>query len=254
MEIKKANMDYISKETEEFLGVPFKFNPGNFGSIATARQNTEIDVIYAPVWSDWIDAMFWTAFTTWNNGHEIDLSKIAVKKREQLAINFLKQRPVSAVLESAVFVIKMDNVPRAMTHQIVRHRGMAFNQESYRVTPAHHADFRIPEGLTTDQKDDILDRANESRSLYVRLISDGVPIEQARNVLGMGTCTHIVMTANLKVMQDYIKARTQEIAQDEHTYIVLRIAAELKKNCPEFYDNFFKSEKLEQMMKEYKVE
>lgn len=253
VEVKKANFEYISKETEEFLGVPFVFDENNYGGLATAKQNTKVKLIYKPRWDDWLDAMYYTAFTTWNNGHEINLDKIPAEKRRELTLSFLKKRPISAVLESAIFVIKIDNIPRALTHQIVRHRGASFNQESYRVTPAHHADFRIPEGMNEKQLQTLRMTTDISREAYVKLISSGVPIEQARNVLGMGTCTHIVCTMNLKVLIDYIKARTLEITQDEHTYLVCLIARELKTMAPKFYENFIQSQALSNIMAQYGV-
>lgn len=270
MAIKKADMGYIDKETREFLGIPFIFNPKEFGGVATFKENTEVELIYSPKWNDWIDAMYYTAFTTWNNGHEINLDNIGLgamvfdkykkysieeiaEHRRKLTIDFLKKRPISAVLESAVFVIKIDNIPRSMTHQIVRHRGMSFNQESYRVSNAVHADFRIPDGLTETQKEIISGVIDELRVLYVSLINNGIPTEQARNVLPMGTCTHIVMTTNLKVLQDYIKARTMDITQDEHTYIVMLICRELMEKAPEFWESFIKTDKLIEMMKQYEV-
>jgi len=254
MEVKKADMGYIDNETREFLNTPFVFEAGDFGGVATAKEGTKVTLIYAPDWEKWIYAMYDTAFATWNNGYEINLDEIAYHNDvKKLTLDFIKKRPISAVYESAMFVIKIDNIPRALTHQIVRHRKMSFNQESFRVTPAHHADFRIPEGLTQEQKDAILDATNNARSLYVQLINSGIPTEQARNVLGMGTCTHIVMTTNLSALREYINARTLDITQDEHTFMVMLIVKELRDKAPEFYENFIKSDKLEEMMKQYEV-
>lgn len=252
MTTKKADTKYINKETQNFLGVPFVFDYKNDGDISD-RKGAIVELLYAPVWSDWIEAMYWTAFTTWDNGFEIDLNELqqGVIDPKQVTIDFLKKRPIAACLESAIFIFRLDNIPRTMTHQIVRHRGMAFNQESFRVSPAHHADIRIPEGLTKEQEEDCRLHSDLCRQLYKKLIKEGVPIEQARNMMPMGTCTHLTMMTNLKALQDYIKARIMDTAQDEHTYIVARILEQLKKEAPEFYGYFIQTDKTEEIMKTY---
>ena len=236
MVIKKADFEYINKETKEFLNKEFIFNEGNFGGVSLAEENTRVKLIYSPNWNEWIKAMYYVGFTTWNNGFEINLEEIKEEEREKLLVDFIKKRPVSAVLESASFIFKLDNVPRSMTHQIVRARFAAFNQESYRVTPAHHADVRVTKEMGEENIKKIKEKMNDLRQLYVDMIKSGVPTEHARNILPMGTCTHICSMMNLKVLIDYVKARTLDIAQDEHTYIVCLMMQELKVNQPKFFD------------------
>lgn len=252
MAIKKANMEYISEETEKYLKTPFEFDFGSDGGVAT-REGTRVELIYSPNWDDWMSAMYWTAFNTWNNGHEINLNRIIEDSEDinDITISFLKERPISACLESAVFIFSIENIPRTMTHQIVRHRGMSFNQESFRVSPCHHADIRMPDNLTEEQKNLYAEQAQDCRESYKRLIEEGVPIEQARNIMPMGTCTSLTMTTNLKHLQAYIKARTMDISQDEHTYIVALILKQLKNNANKFYEHFIKTDKTEEIMKIY---
>lgn len=254
MVVKQADIDYVKKEINELLNVDFSIDEGNFGKVATKDENIVIKLLYKPDWNSWLDAMYYTAFSTWNNGYEINLeNEKSIEKRRNLTLNLLKKRPISACYESAMFVIKIDNVSRAMTHQIVRARRMAFNQQSFRVSPAHHSDFRIPNGLDNELKKEIENKVNNDRNLYLKLINNGIPTEMARNVLGMGTCTNIVMTTNLPALKQYINDRTINLAQDEHTYIALRICKELEKNATEFYNNFIKNDKIVELMKLYKI-
>lgn len=250
MNTKKADIEYIEKEIKEFLNNDFKIDEENFGKVATKEENIKVKLLYKPDWNSWIDAMYYTAFSTWNNNYEINLDTNENDHR-QLTLNMLRKRHISACFESAIFVIKIDNISRAMTHQIVRARKMAFNQQSFRVSPAHHSDFRIPNGLSDELKSEIENKANNDRKLYLKLINNGIPIEMARNVLGMGTCTNLIMTTNLSALRQYINDRILDLAQDEHTYIVSRICKELEKEAPEFYNNFIKSEKLDKIISNY---
>ena len=250
---KKADIGYIKKEIKEFLNSDFNIDEGNFGKVATKEENIKVKLLYKPEWNNWIDAMYYTAFSTWNNGYEVNLENNKNNHR-QLTLDMLKKRPISACFESAIFVIKIDNISRAMTHQIVRARKMAFNQQSFRVSPAHHSDFRIPNGLSEELKNEIKNKSNNDRKLYLKLINNGgVPIEMARNVLGMGTCTNIVMVSNLSALKQYINDRTLDIAQDEHSYIVVKICKELEKEAPEFYNNFIKNDKLDKIIQSYNM-
>ena len=251
--IKKADLEYIDNETKEFMGLDFHFDGGHLGGMAI-KESCSVELIYSPEWDKWINAMVQTAFTTWDNGIEISINHIPKEKREQIVLDYLKKRPISAVLESACFVFHIKNIPRTMTHQIVRYRGMSFNQESFRVSPAHHSDVRIPQSLSTEDQADLSILFGKLRETYVKLVKERHPIEQVRNILPMGTCTNITMTTNLKALQGYIKARTLDITQDEHTYIVMLIAKQLKEKAPQFYDNFIKNDKLEKFIEQYEVD
>lgn len=253
MNIKKADRNYINQETQDFMGLEFEFSPNKLGNIKKVKDSTKVELIYQPELNKWLDAAFQTAFYTWHNGYEIDINKI--KDKTQKIKDYMKQRPVSAILESAIFMFKIDNIPRALTHQIVRHRGMSFNQQSYRVAPCHHADFRIADDINDPEHLSLIKHwLKTTQNLYVKLINDGVPIEQARNVMPMGTTTNIVMTTNLKDLINYIKARTLNITQDEHTYLVMLICKALKEKAPFFYQHFIYSDDIKFMMLKYGVE
>jgi len=251
--MKSANMDYINKETTEFLGLPFVFGDSDYRGLFTESESVQVSLILYPEWDKWIKAMFQVSFATWHNEFGTNIDVVPDYKREELVLNFLKKRPVSAVLESAIFVFRIDGLSRAMTHQIVRHRGMAFNQQSLRVTPCHLSGIRMPKGLDEEDKADLEELFKKVTDKYLDLIDSGVPIEQARNVMPMGTLTNIVMVSNLKVLIGYLKARTLDIAQDEHTYIALLIANELRSKCPEFYTNFVKNDRIEKLFGVYGI-
>ena len=157
-------------------------------------------------------------------------------------------------------------VPRAMTHQIVRHRQMAFGQQSYRVSSCYSDPVRLPvslqeiidSGVDTDKayrlKESYIEAVMHVRTVYKDLIQALIPMEQARCIMPMGTCTKIGVTMRLRDMIEYFKGRTGDIAQDEHTYIVCLMAKEMRDKQPEFF-KFITSKisNLEETMVKYNV-
>ena len=102
--------------------------------------------------------------------------------------------------------------------------------------------------------DKYVNHVKNGRQLYKEMIDEGVPMEQARAIMPMGTCTKIAVTMRLREMIDYFKGRTSEIAQDEHTYLVCLMAKEMKEKQPEFFKFITKKvPNLEKVMGEYNV-
>ena len=139
---------------------------------------------------------------------------------------------------------------------------MAFGQQSYRVSSCYSDAVRVPQSLL-DRKargDPVAsalvasfkDAVQHVRQVYKYMIEQGVPMEQARNIMPMGTCTKIAVTMRLRDLIDYVKGRTSDIAQDEHTYMVCLMLKELKQYQPKFF-NVIKvfCPKAEEVMEKY---
>ena len=101
---------------------------------------------------------------------------------------------------------------------------------------------------------DYINAVRAVRNVYKELIQNGIPMEQARCIMPMGTCTKIGVTMRLRDMIDYFKGRTGDIAQDEHTYIVCLMAKEMRDRQPQFF-KFITSKvtNLEATMEKYGV-
>jgi thymidylate synthase (FAD) len=195
---------------------------------------------------DWINSAFCSGTLTWSaqphNIVERAMKDYSFEKLEEQTFKILKNRMINAAFENICFVFKLTNVPRAITHQIVRHRQMAFGQQGYRATSCYSDAVRMPMSiydLLLDKQRELLDdftsTVKSCRATYKKLIEAGIPLEQARNIMPMGTCTKITVVMRLRDMIDYVKARTGDLIQDEHTYIVCLMMAELKKKFPDFY-------------------
>jgi len=189
----------------------------------------------AGAYDNWINAAWHACFSTWEQYPFEESKKMTFYKKEKMVLNILKDRPISAALEMPSFAFRVNGLSRALTHQFVRHRGMAFGQQSLRVTNPLAQPVRYPEWFNTLDKyakRDILEYYRDViatiQETYATMIYAGCPVEQARNILPIGTTTSIECSTNLKSLVDYLRARTGSI-------MAFLIAKEFKRVQPMFY-------------------
>lgn len=255
MTIKEANEKYIVDEEVEFLGAPVGSSfPEGEGPNVSGYESIQVELLSFPDYKQWVDSAFYASLATWDTTPYEPVTKMlkeaSFEEKEKKLLYMLSKRPISVALEGAVFTFKIVGVPRTMTHQIVRHRQMSFGQQSLRVSSCFADPVRIPQKILEAKERnqlmvghtpavDLIREYNETvtqcRELYKKMIDTGVPMEQARNIMPMGTLTKIAATMRLRDMIDYFRGRTSGITQDEHTYMVCLLAQEVEKKCPEFF-------------------
>ncbi len=191
-------------------------------------------------YSEWVGGATHACLATWEQYPYKDINKMTYQEKEKQLNIILNDRPISVALEMPKFTFKITGLTRAMTHQIVRHRKMAFGQQSIRVVDPTGAPVRMLEAFEAEDKGDLKSRYYDcvvnAKNLYKDMVSAGIPREQARNILPMGTTTSIVMTADLRTMIDYFRGRTSKITQGEHHYLVYLIAKAFREQQPKFFD------------------
>jgi len=247
---KEANGKYIVDEEIEFLGKAVGHNFEEPEQQVAGYESIKVELLSGSNYEDWVNAAFYASLVTWDTTPQVPVSKMLewnFEVKEERLMHMLKSRPISVALEGAVFTFKITGVPRAMTHQIVRHRQMSFGQQSYRVSSCYSDPVRIPVSLYEKESDEKTERVateliaryedtvRSVRKIYKEMIQFGIPMEQARCIMPMGVLTKIAVTMRLRDMIDYFKGRTSEIAQDEHTYIVCLMAKEMKEKQPQFF-------------------
>jgi len=131
-------------------------------------------------------------------------------------------------LESVSLTFEIGGISRTTTHQIVRTRvGAGFGQHGMRTTPAHRFNVRFPESFARMVSPEVLDAYDRSiphlRQFYQALLDAGVPYQDARFVLPMGTETHLVATYNLLAAMGFIRRRSCNRMQWEIGYVVRRM-------------------------------
>lgn len=111
--------------------------------------------------------------------------------------------------EFADYVFKISEVSRAFTHQLVRTRTASFAQEAQRVVDLSDVDFILPKTIEGDgNRSHAYAYAITQQLLsYKQLIELGIPRQDARNIIGTGCLTSIMIKANLRTLHNMAELR-----------------------------------------------
>jgi len=135
-----------------------------------------------------------------------------------------------STFEHTMFTFGVGGVSRALTHQLVRHRHMSYEQKSQRYIALKGAfDFVTPPSIAArpeiKAKYDSL--MLQIADFYQAALAVGTPAEDARFVLPNAAETQIVVTANARALLDFFTLRTCNNAQweiRELAFAMLRLA------------------------------
>lgn len=121
-------------------------------------------------------------------------------------------KTIKSSFEFVDYTFEIQGVDRAFTHQLVRTRTGSYAQESQRTIDAHNHPVLGPD------EPEFLHAAEVSKEAYNQMVSNGVPIGDARNILPIGITTGIIAKFNLRTLHDMAKTRlctrTQGLYQD----------------------------------------
>ena len=146
----------------------------------------------------------------------------------------------TSVIEHASFTFSVEDVSRAMTHQLVRHRIASYTQQSQRyvtydtleryVTPpniAHHAEAK-------KVFDETLERISDA---YQKLLKMTIPKEDARFILPNAAKTNIMVTMNARELRHFFNLRCCARAQWEIREVATEMLKQAKKAAPALFEN-----------------
>ena len=161
--------------------------------------------------------------------------------------NILRQKHYS-VLEHTSFTLHIENVSRAATHEIVRHRHFGFSQESQRfVLEKRGRDIVCPPLLVGNRDalkalSDLSDKAFDIRDTLVAQIKgerDDLKrkeiVEAARAVLPNAAATSLFMTGNARSWMEFIDKRDSPAADAEIREVAREIHEQLAEAFPEVF-------------------
>lgn len=165
-------------------------------------------------------------------------------------IKSIIQRGHESVLEHSNISVRFIT-DRGVTHEIVRHRLVAYTQESTRycnyagkemefIKPVFWGEW-IREGVYDAIPDPLWDcwvKSMVSAEIaYNYLIDNGATPQEARSVLPNSLKTEIVCTANIREWRHILKLRTAKTAHPQMRALMLPLLRQLKSKLPILFDD-----------------
>ncbi len=143
-----------------------------------------------------------------------------------------------STFEHTMFTFGVSGVSRALTHQLVRHRHMSYEQKSQRyIKIKGQFDFITPPSLAAlpaiKAKYETLMR--DIAAFYADAVAAGVPAEDARFALPNAAETQIVVTANARALLDFFTLRTCNNAQWEIRELAFAMLRLVKRAAPSLF-------------------
>jgi thymidylate synthase (FAD) len=143
----------------------------------------------------------------------------------------------TSVIEHTCFTFGISDVSRSLTHQLVRHRIASYAQQSQRYVNLKEPVFVTPPSIA---KDASMKQAYEETmkgiwDQYNRLLSLGIPAEDARYVLPNAACTNIIVTMNARSLLNFFELRCCLHAQWEIRTLANKMLQLVKKEAPTIF-------------------
>jgi thymidylate synthase (FAD) len=187
------------------------YSPDPERAVATAARNC-----YSPRDIEAIDE-------NWNSE---EVAKMVTRVREAGHLS---------TFEHTMFTFGVSGVSRALTHQLVRHRHMSYEQKSQRyIKVKGQFEFVTPPSIAArpeiNAKYDAL--MGQIAEFYEAALAAGTPPEDARFALPNAAETQIVITANARALLDFFTLRTCNNAQWEIRELAFAMLRLVKKVAP----------------------
>lgn len=153
-----------------------------------------------------------------------------------------------SVLAHASATFYITGVSRSLTHELIRHRWLAFSEVSQRYVDMSDSYTVVPPLFEddVDARADIRDHHQQSVSLYESLVdraeARGATRKEARQaaraVLPGGTETKIVVTGNIRAWRDMAQQRWSTHADEEIRLFAEEILRQLREIAPNSFRDF----------------
>lgn len=143
-----------------------------------------------------------------------------------------------SVLEHASATFLIEGISRSCLAQLTRHRLASFTVESMRYVSVANSPVVTPDTVQPGvgwAGRIYADAVEYARQAYEKLLDGGVPPEDARFVLPIGTTTRLAMTCNFREWRHIIRLRGSKAAQWEIQRLAGKILSILKDHAPNVF-------------------
>ena len=198
------------------------------------EKNLEVSLISIP--NNLLDVIYTACRTCYSADGAVEIfEKITDDKEKKLS---LIKRIISSghysTIEHIQLTFAINNISRAATHQLVRHRHMSFSQKSQRYVKEADFDFIIPNQIKNNPE--LLEKFNAhmeaTSKLYSEFVEAGIKKEDARSILPNATASSIVCSLNLRELIHLANLRLCTRAQYEIRMAVAKMCALVIKQEP----------------------
>ena len=164
------------------------------------KKELEVSLIGMP--SNLLDVIYTACRTCYSADGAVEIfNNITDDKEKKLS---LIKRIISSghysTIEHIQLTFAINNISRAATHQLVRHRHMSFSQKSQRYVKEADFDYIVPNAI--ESKPYLLEKfeahMEATSKLYADLVEAGIKKEDARSILPNATASSIVTSLNLR--------------------------------------------------------
>ncbi len=144
-----------------------------------------------------------------------------------------------SVMEHASFTFAVDEISRACTHQLVRHRMASFSQQSQRYVNLSEPDYVLPETIEKNSKTKKFFESamKDLWDVYNKLTENNIPDEDARYVLPNAAKTSIVITMNARELYHFFSLRCCLKAQWEIRDMANKMLSLVKRVAPVLFED-----------------
>ena len=145
----------------------------------------------------------------------------------------------ASVIEHASFTFSLEDVSRAMTHQLIRHRIASYTQQSQRyVTYDTIEKYVTPPSIGGNREakkvfDEALEKISDTYQNLLRI----VPKEDARFILPNAAKTNIIVTMNARELRHFFSLRCCARAQWEIREVATEMLKQAKKAAPALFED-----------------
>ncbi len=142
-----------------------------------------------------------------------------------------------ALMDHVVYMFEVEDCSRVTTHQLVRHRGVSYDQESQRFSAATKEGVVTPVSIQSNEAayksyDEALKTVY---SAYEKMVAAGVPKEDARYILPSAIKTKLVMTLSARSLMHLVWQRTALQAQWEIRELASALHSLAREATPELW-------------------
>ncbi len=152
-------------------------------------------------------------------------------------IKGVMKRGHTSVLEHASFTFSIEDISRACSHQLVRHRIASYSQQSQRYTKAKG--YIFPHSIADKSgASEIYRRGMEHAwEAYEELVEMGIEEEDARYVLPSGASTSLIMTINARSLLNFFRLRLCFRSQWEIRELAELMLREVRRVAPSIFED-----------------